>query len=304
MPLSSELREDGIRVITMEHPPVNALTVQGWFDVAAALDEASRDPATHVVVLRAEGRGFNAGVDIKEMQHTTGFDALIGANKGCYAAFRAVYECAVPVVAAVQRALPRRRRRPGRQRGLRRRQRGRLLRRAGGRPRRARRRHPPGPAGAAAPDAHPLLHRPHHHRRRPGPARLRARGGPPRPARRGRARGRRRDRGEGHPGDPGRQGGAQRHRPGRRQQELPVRAGLHVRAQPVRRAPTSCGTTSVRRRTEKSVEEAREQGTTRQADDDRRGGRRAARRHDRSGSAAGARGASRWRWCARSCAPT
>jgi enoyl-CoA hydratase len=85
----------------MDHPPVNALTVQGWFDVAAALDEAGADPATKVVVLRAEGRGFNAGVDIKEMQNTTGFDALIGANRGCFAAFKAVYECPVPVVAAV-----------------------------------------------------------------------------------------------------------------------------------------------------------------------------------------------------------
>jgi enoyl-CoA hydratase len=101
MPITSDLRADGIRVITMENPPVNALTVQGWFDVAAALDEAGRDRATHVVVLRAEGRGFNAGVDIKEMQHTTGFDALIGANKGCFAAFKAVYECSVPVIAAV-----------------------------------------------------------------------------------------------------------------------------------------------------------------------------------------------------------
>ncbi|GHJ59083.1 enoyl-CoA hydratase [Nocardioides sp. OK12] len=101
MGITSELRGDGVRVVTMEHPPVNALPVQGWYDVAAALDEASRDQATHVVVLRAEGRGFNAGVDIKEMQHSTGFDALIGANKGCYAAFKAVYECAVPVVAAV-----------------------------------------------------------------------------------------------------------------------------------------------------------------------------------------------------------
>ena len=35
------------------------------------------------------------------MQNTTGFDALIGANKGCHAAFRAVYECSVPVIAAV-----------------------------------------------------------------------------------------------------------------------------------------------------------------------------------------------------------
>jgi enoyl-CoA hydratase len=101
MGISSQLRDDGIRVVTMEHPPVNALTVQGWFDLASALDEAGADRDTHVVVLRAEGRGFNAGVDIKEMQHTSGFDALLGANRGCYAAFKAVYECEVPVIAAV-----------------------------------------------------------------------------------------------------------------------------------------------------------------------------------------------------------
>src|ERR1051326_2005656 len=35
------------------------------------------------------------------MQSTEGFDALLGANRGCYAAFAAVYECAVPVIAAV-----------------------------------------------------------------------------------------------------------------------------------------------------------------------------------------------------------
>jgi enoyl-CoA hydratase/carnithine racemase len=101
VPITSALRPDGIRVVTMDAPPVNALTVQGWYDVAAALDEARQDLDTKVVVLRADGRGFNAGVDIKEMQNTEGFTALIGANKGCFAAFKAVYECAVPVVAAV-----------------------------------------------------------------------------------------------------------------------------------------------------------------------------------------------------------
>ena len=35
------------------------------------------------------------------MQRTEGFHALVGANRGCYAAFAAVYECAVPVIAAV-----------------------------------------------------------------------------------------------------------------------------------------------------------------------------------------------------------
>jgi enoyl-CoA hydratase len=101
MGITSTLHDGGIRVVTMDFPPVNALPVAGWFEIADALDEGSRDLTTHVVVLRAEGRGFNAGVDIKEMQRASGFDALLGANRGCYAAFKAVYECAVPVVAAV-----------------------------------------------------------------------------------------------------------------------------------------------------------------------------------------------------------
>lgn len=80
---------------------MNALTVAEWFELADRVTAAGDEASTRVVVLRAEGKGFNAGVDIKEMQNTSGFDALIGANKGCYAAFAAVYDCAVPVVTAV-----------------------------------------------------------------------------------------------------------------------------------------------------------------------------------------------------------
>ncbi|MER1998085.1 MAG: enoyl-CoA hydratase family protein, partial [Arthrobacter sp.] len=65
------------------------------------LKEAGSDPDTRVVVLRAEGRGFNAGVDIKEMQATSGHTAILGANRGCYEAFKSIYECPVPVIAAV-----------------------------------------------------------------------------------------------------------------------------------------------------------------------------------------------------------
>ena len=92
---------DGIAEIVMANPPVNALTVAGWFELADIVTAAGRDPSVGAVVLRAEGKGFNAGVDIKEMQSTEGFDALVGANRGCYAAFKAVYECEVPVIAAV-----------------------------------------------------------------------------------------------------------------------------------------------------------------------------------------------------------
>ncbi|CAB4795591.1 MAG: enoyl-CoA hydratase family protein [Actinobacteria bacterium] len=101
MGISTQMHERGIAEIIVDCPPVNALTVAGWFELAERITAAGTDTNTRVVVLRSEGRGFNAGVDIKEMQNTTGFDALIGANKGCYAAFAAVYECAVPVIAAV-----------------------------------------------------------------------------------------------------------------------------------------------------------------------------------------------------------
>jgi enoyl-CoA hydratase len=91
----------GVAEVVVDHPPVNALPVAGWFELADAVRSAGDDPDIRVVVLRAEGRGFNAGVDIKEIQADPGFTALIGANRGCFAAFAAVYECAVPVIAAV-----------------------------------------------------------------------------------------------------------------------------------------------------------------------------------------------------------
>ncbi len=97
----STTTRDGVAEIVMDAPPVNALTVAGWYELADALLAAGRDPEVGAVVLRAEGRGFNAGVDIKEMQSTEGHTALVGANRGCYAAFAAVYDCEVPVVAAV-----------------------------------------------------------------------------------------------------------------------------------------------------------------------------------------------------------
>jgi enoyl-CoA hydratase len=101
VPITATTDDRGITEVVVDCPPVNALTVAEWFELARAVTAAGDDPASRVVILRAEGRGFNAGVDIKEMQHTEGFTALIGANRGCAAAFAAVYDCAVPVITAV-----------------------------------------------------------------------------------------------------------------------------------------------------------------------------------------------------------
>ncbi len=100
MPITSHQSRPGIAEVVIDHPPVNALDVAGWFDLAERVTAAGRVPDNRVLIVRAEGRGFCAGVDIKEIQ-AVGDQALIGANRGCYAAFAAVYECEVPVIAAV-----------------------------------------------------------------------------------------------------------------------------------------------------------------------------------------------------------
>ena len=91
--------EGGVAEVIIDVPPVNALPVAGWFELADLVRSAGADPEVRVVVVRAEGRGFCAGVDIKELQSDP--QAIVGVNRGCFEAFAAVYECAVPVIAAV-----------------------------------------------------------------------------------------------------------------------------------------------------------------------------------------------------------
>jgi enoyl-CoA hydratase len=100
MGIETHERSPGTAEVVIDVPPVNALDVAAWFSLASAVLAAGAFPSVRVVVVRAEGRGFCAGVDIKEIQ-AKGDEALIAVNRGCAAAFAAVYDCQVPVIAAV-----------------------------------------------------------------------------------------------------------------------------------------------------------------------------------------------------------
>ncbi len=100
MGIETQQRSPGTAEVVIDVPPVNALDVATWFALADAVLAAGSIPSVRVVVVRAEGRGFCAGVDIKEIQ-AKGDEALVGVNRGCAAAFAAVYDCEVPVIAAV-----------------------------------------------------------------------------------------------------------------------------------------------------------------------------------------------------------
>ena len=58
-----ELRTSGgIAEVIIDFPPVNALPVQGWRDLAAAVEAAGADPGARTVILTAEGTSATATI--------------------------------------------------------------------------------------------------------------------------------------------------------------------------------------------------------------------------------------------------
>jgi enoyl-CoA hydratase len=84
--------------VLLNHPPVNAFDSAGWFGLADLFRELGRNEDINVVVLSAAGKGFCAGVDIKELAKDGSL--ITKVNKGCYETFAAIYDCEVPVIAA------------------------------------------------------------------------------------------------------------------------------------------------------------------------------------------------------------
>ncbi len=101
MSVTHTIDEDGIAVVTMDNPPVNAVTVADTWAIRDVFEALGGDDRVRAVILTARGRGFNAGIDIKEMQSVEGFDHLLGSGAACYAAFEQIYRTPLPVIAAV-----------------------------------------------------------------------------------------------------------------------------------------------------------------------------------------------------------
>jgi enoyl-CoA hydratase len=91
--------EGGIGEIVIESPPVNALDSKGWRGLSQEIDRLNADEAVRVIVVRAEGKGFCAGVDIKELQAHP--DRIVEVNAGNYETFRALHRGLKPAIAAV-----------------------------------------------------------------------------------------------------------------------------------------------------------------------------------------------------------
>ena len=85
--------------IVLDHPPVNALDSEAWNELARVIAAVGARSEVRCLLIRGAGRGFCAGVDIKEMQQHP--ERIVELNRGNFLTFRAVRQCEVPVVSAV-----------------------------------------------------------------------------------------------------------------------------------------------------------------------------------------------------------
>src|SRR6516225_541070 len=91
-------REQDVAVISIQNPPVNALSPGVPEGMAAALEAAEQDPSIRAIVIIGEGRTFIAGADIRELEHAAQGH---GAPPELHGLLAQIEDCPKPVVMAI-----------------------------------------------------------------------------------------------------------------------------------------------------------------------------------------------------------
>jgi enoyl-CoA hydratase/carnithine racemase len=92
--------EDGVEVLTLRHPPVNALSIGLLAELAATLDTIAADPGSRCLVVTGDGQYFSAGADLKELATLDMAQAPQIVARG-QALFSRLESQKLPVVAAI-----------------------------------------------------------------------------------------------------------------------------------------------------------------------------------------------------------
>lgn len=98
MAFHSEIQA-GIAHLILNKPPVNAFNSAEWAGIAAEIKSLGEQDAVRVIVISAEGKGFCAGVDIKELGAEPA--KIVPVNKGNYDTFEAIHRNPKPVILAI-----------------------------------------------------------------------------------------------------------------------------------------------------------------------------------------------------------
>lgn len=92
--------EDGVELLVLKNPPVNALSTPLLAELAGRVDALAVDARCRAVILAGDGPYFSAGADLKEMATIDLAQAPAVVRRG-QELFRRLAELPVPVVAAI-----------------------------------------------------------------------------------------------------------------------------------------------------------------------------------------------------------
>src|SRR5262245_3703128 len=92
---------DGVAVITIDNPPVNALSPAVWEGIDKAVGRASADPAAEAIVLIGAGTTFIAGADIKVFDTLKTRHDSMSRSAGTHALLKRLEDTPKPLVAAI-----------------------------------------------------------------------------------------------------------------------------------------------------------------------------------------------------------
>jgi enoyl-CoA hydratase/carnithine racemase len=92
--------EEGVEILTLKNPPVNALSTALLAGLSRHVEEISTDPKVRAVVLTGDGQYFSAGADLKEMATLDLSTAPEVVRKG-HALFHRIASLRPPVIAAI-----------------------------------------------------------------------------------------------------------------------------------------------------------------------------------------------------------
>ena len=98
MAFHSEIK-DGVAHLVLNKPPVNAFNSVEWAGIADEIRSLGEQSAVRVIVVSAEGKGFCAGVDIKELGAEPA--KIVPVNKGNFDTFEAIHRNPKPVILAI-----------------------------------------------------------------------------------------------------------------------------------------------------------------------------------------------------------
>jgi enoyl-CoA hydratase/carnithine racemase len=93
--------EDRTAILTIDHPPANALDTNTVQELAAAFDEVTENEQVKVIIMTGAGQFFGAGADINEIVELKTYEQAYGIVRLGQEFFMRIEHSKKPVIAAI-----------------------------------------------------------------------------------------------------------------------------------------------------------------------------------------------------------